>query len=486
MKTWSEEWKAARLRLHLRDKQLIQGETVNMQVCADVMLSSSGSKTLHNKLKETETATQLLQRWREHCDGACVHIQVIEVSKPDSDATSSALSPAILFRQETQIIHVSLDDAGNSEAELVVMLGIHFDLTIHHEFWDRSVLLTVHMTPKIGVVHVAEGANSLGLLSIGLRDPAGASLLRDEWARSQLLSLTRKKAQPTPLMTRRVEQRIVVTKPLQLEVNIRELAERRVGILAQASNTHSKLALAVTDVHIHLDQSLQAQDAASGEVSRFCIVSGDQVPFPVMLQPQECYNFLFVLEPTEVMMREESGDDEQGTVMSTTLQKKFESPVAHRASSTQQHALLKLSWQANAVSMNDITEDHTIVWCPKVPSHSFFSSLLSGENEPQTDFQSLVTYVLKGHVKQGEKPNADFKCVRLLPDSALQTTIVPLASSISIGDAAKVCVTVTNRSMRSDFDLTLVLPTRSKDGGGRTDGAAAPAAVGFESSHRLG
>ncbi|CAI5704706.1 unnamed protein product [Peronospora effusa] len=454
MKVWSEEWRCARLRLHLRNEELFQGETVHMQVFADVLLSCGGSKASNTNIEGLETTNQLLQRWQEQCQGARVHIQVVEVPETDSHATSFTPSSVTLFRQETQFFHVSVDHL-EGEAGAVVVLTAHFDLNIGHEFLDRPVLLTVHMTPKIGVARLAQGVNGPEPLEFGSREPIEALLLRDEWV-SDLLSLTREEAQPMPLMTRRVEQRIVVTKPLQLEIKIRELAERRVGVLAQVLNTHSTLGLTVKDLHLYLDQSLQAQNALSKEVRRFRIVRGGRVSFPVVLQPQERYNFLFVLEPVEVMVSEEPlgapDDNKQATTMTmtTTVQKKVES--SHRCTaSTQQHALLTLSWQANNVSMDTTTETHTI-----------------------KDTSSKV-----------ETPLADFKCVRLLPDSALQTIIAPLASSLSIGDAAEVCATVTNRSAHTSFDLTLVLPTQSEDGIGRKNGAA-PAVVGFESSHRLG
>ncbi|RQM09203.1 hypothetical protein DD237_000332 [Peronospora effusa] len=502
MKVWSEEWRCARLRLHLRNEELFQGkymslyklnkgalwgETVHMQVFADVLLSCGGSKASNINIEGLETTNQLLQRWQEQCQGARVHIQVVEVPETDSHATSFTPSSVTLFRQETQFFHVSVDHL-EGEAGAVVVLTAHFDLNIGHEFLDRPVLLTVHMTPKIGVARLAQGVNGPEPLEFGSREPIEALLLRDEWV-SDLLSLTREEAQPMPLMTRRVEQRIVVTKPLQLEIKIRELAERRVGVLAQVLNTHSTLGLTVKDLHLYLDQSLQAQNALSKEVRRFRIVRGGRVSFPVVLQPQERYNFLFVLEPVEVMVSEEPlgapDDNKQATTMTmtTTVQKKVES--SHRCTaSTQQHALLTLSWQANNVSMDTTTETHTIVWSPKALSHSF-SSLLSGEHEAQTDLQKLVMFAVEGHFKQGGNSFADFKCVRLLPDSALQTIIAPLASSLSIGDAAEVCATVTNRSAHTSFDLTLVLPTQSEDGIGRKNGAA-PAVVGFESSHRLG
>uniref|UniRef100_H3HDB5 Serine/threonine-protein phosphatase n=1 Tax=Phytophthora ramorum TaxID=164328 RepID=H3HDB5_PHYRM len=233
-------------------------------------------------------------------------IQVVQVTEPDPHASSSTPSRTTLFRQETQFSHVSVDHVEGSP-EPVVKLKAQFDL---------------------------------------------------RWASSQLLALTREEAQPTPMMTRRVEQRIMVTKPLQLNVETRELAGQRVGILAQASNAHSTLALA----------SLRTQNASNRDTSRFRIVSGDKVPFPVVLLPQERYNFLFVLEPVELVVTDES------------------------------------------------------------------------------------------------------------------------LESIAIGSAATLCITVANRSAYTDFDLTLMLPSQ-KEGileGSTGTLCAAPTAVGFEASHRLG
>ncbi|KAG3119669.1 hypothetical protein PI124_g2147 [Phytophthora idaei] len=472
MKTWSDEWRCARLQLYLRNEELFQGETVNVQVTADVTPLSSSYKASSTKNPGQKTADQLLQRWREHCEGAQVQIQVVEVSEADPHASSSTPSSTTLFRQETQVSHVSVNQS-EDESVPVVKLKAQFDLKVRHEFWNREVLLIVHITPKSSVVGApgdVSGDEKHG--SFKLRGSLGASLLRDEWATSQLLSLTREETQPTPVMTRRVEQHIVVTKPLQLEVETRELATQRVGILARAFNAHSTLALAVRDLQLHLGQSLQ-QNASGRDASRFRVVSGDKVPFPVVLQPQERYNFLFVLEPVtlEVTTPDESlkgpeGDDNEQANSNT--QKKNKSPVARR--STVSSTLLTLSWQAAAVSMDAITENRSIVWSPP----RSFSSLSSD------DVQGLVTYVQARNMKKGAKPYADFKCERLLPDSALQATVAPLSSIISVGNAVTVCVTVVNRSARTDFDLTLVLPSQNEGI------STTPDVVGFEASHRLG
>ncbi|KAL4095774.1 hypothetical protein PRIC1_009145 [Phytophthora ramorum] len=491
MKAWSDEWRCAQLRLHLRSEQLFQGETVNVEVCADVAPSSGGSK---REQEGQKAAGKLLLRWREHCEDAHVQIQVVQVTEADPHASSSTPSRTTLFRQETQFSHVSVDHVEGSP-EPVVKLKAQFDLRVRHDFWGREVLLIVHISPKNGVVGVGDGSSrgkgrNRGL-DHGVRGSLGASVLLDEWASSQLLALTREEAQPTPMMTRRVEQRIMVTKPLQLNVETRELAGQRVGILAQASNAHSTLALAVRDLHLHLDQSLRTQNASNRDASRFRIVSGDKVPFPVVLFPQERYNFLFVLEPVELVVTDEPLERSEGVEyeqVKTSTQRTGKSPLAHgSAASTAQHTLLTLSWQAVTVSMDTITENRTIVWSPKAPSRQFVSPT-SDENEPREGMQKLVSFVLAEHANRGGKPYADFKCVRLLPDSALHTTIAPLSSSIAIGSAATLCITVANRSAYTDFDLTLMLPSQ-KEGileGSTGTLCAAPTAVGFEASHRLG
>ncbi|KAF4150504.1 hypothetical protein GN958_ATG00279 [Phytophthora infestans] len=468
MKAWSDEWRCARLQLYLRDEELFQGESVNVQVIADVTPLSSSSKSHSTKNQAPKTAERLLHRWREHCEGARVQIQVVEVSESDPHASSSTPSSTTLFRQETQISHVSVDeleDGGVPSAKLKAQ----FDLKIRHEFWGREVLLIVHITPKKSVVGAPGDVSNDGKHgSFDPRESIGASLLRDEWATSQLLSLTREEAQPTPVMTRRVEQHIVVAKPLQLEVETRELATRRVGILARVLNAHSTLALAVRDLHLHLDQSLRQK--ASGR--RYRVVSGDKVPFPVVLQPQERYNFLFVLEPVEITTPDEALEGPEGGDIKqakSNTQKKNKSPLPRR--STVSTTLLTMSWQAAAVSMDTITENRTIMWSPP----RSFSSLSSD------DVQKLVTYVQAGNSKKNAKPYADFKCVRLLPDSVLKVAVAPLSANIAVGSAVTVCVTVVNRSTRTDFDLTLVLPSQK---GGVRD--TSPDVVGFEASHRLG
>ncbi|KAL3673329.1 hypothetical protein V7S43_001045 [Phytophthora oleae] len=479
MKAWGDEWRCAQLELCLRDEELFQGETVNVQVLAKVSPLFNSSKT---KVEGPDAKEKMLQRWKEHCEGARMQIQIVQGSERPEHASSPASSPTTLFRQETECSHVVVAQLENGSGS-TVKLKAQFDLKVRHEFWGRELLLIVHITPKNTVVGIPGGTHGDGDVGLRLKESLGTSKLEDEWMCSQLVSLTREEAQPTPVTTRRVEQTIVVTKPLHLEVETRELSGQRVGILARASNAHSTLALAVRDLHLHLDQSLRAQD---GVANHFRIVSGDKVPFPVVLHPQEHYNFLFVLEPVVEVMgpaksSEVDDDNKQPTPARNSTQKKGKSRVGrYSADSAPQHTLLTLSWQATAAAMDAITENRAVVWSPKTPSRPF-SSFTRDEKKPQV--QELVSYVLRGHMKRGEKPYADFKCVRLLPDSALQVTVAPLAPGISVGCAVTVCMTVMNRSARTDFDLTLVLPSQSVDG---STSNIAPAFVGFEVSHRLG
>lgn len=445
-----------------------------MEVCA---AASRGPSAPSSKSQGEINTERLLQRWREHCEGARVQIQVVEAPGASGGPGSSS---ATLFRQETQLCRVSVAHTDDG-AGPVVVLKAQFDLKVRHEFWGRDVLLIVHVTPKNSIVGAAEGLSTGGTtggMGPGLTAVPAASLLRDEWATSQLLSLTREEAQPTPMMTRRMEQRVVVTKPLQLEVETRELAGQRVGVLARASNAHSTLALAVRDLHLHLDQSLRTPPKALGsEAPRFRVVSGDQVPFPVVLLPQECYNFLFVLEPVELMAADESprgpeaGEQaKQSTRTTSSAQKKGKDPTA-------QHTLLTLSWQAVAVTMDAVTENRTIVWSPKATP----LPLSRDDNEHHADMQKLVSSALE----RGAKLDADFRCVRLLPDAALQVTLAPLSTGILVGSAVTVCVTVANRSAHREFDLTLVLPSRTERALGAS-GEDPSSFVGFEASHRLG
>ncbi|KAG6609756.1 anoctamin-like protein [Phytophthora cinnamomi] len=481
MKAWSDEWRCARLRLQLRDEELFQGETVSVEVCAS---ASRGSAARNSKNQGEINVERLLQRWREHCEAAQVQIQIVEA--PGTDGGSNP-SPATLFRQETQFCQVSVAHTEDG-ADPVVVLKAQFDLRVRHEFWDREVVLIVHVTPRNSVVAGAEGLSSDGGLRSGLMALPGASLLRDEWATSQLLALTREEAQPPPVMTRRVERRVVVTRPLQLEVETRELAGQRVGILARASNAHSTLALAVRDLHLHLDQSLRTQKAlGSGEANnRFRVVSADKVPFPVVLLPQERYNFLFVLEPVELMAADESprgpeaGEEVKRAPPTKPKTQKKGKPAAAPAA---QHTLLTLSWQAVAVTMDAVTENRTIAWSPKAS----LLPLPRDDKAHQTDLQRFVSSVLEGQWQGGAGPGADFRCVRLLPDSALQVSVAPLSSAISVGSAVTVCVTVANRSARSEFDVTLILPSRTESAvDASATGEDPPSFVGFEASHRLG
>ncbi|KAK1948057.1 hypothetical protein P3T76_000347 [Phytophthora citrophthora] len=482
MKAWSDEWRCAQLELCLRDEELFHGETVNFHVLAKVAQVSTNSKT---KGEGPDGNGKLLQRWKEHCEGARMQIQIVQGLEGPLYASSPASSPTTLFRQETECSRVVITQLDDGTAPMVKLMA-QFDLKVRHEFWGRELLLIVHITPKNLIVGIPGGSTEDGAVKLQLRGSVRNSKLEDGWMCSQLVSLTREEAQPTPVTTRRVEQTIAVTKPLHLEVETRELSGQRVGIIARASNTHSMLALAVRDLHLHLDQSLRTQD---GVANHFRVVSGDKVPFPVVLHPHERYNFLFVMEPVvEVMdpdeLSEVDDDNNQPTPARNSTQKKGKSLMGrYSADSALQHTLLTLSWQATDAAMDAITENRAVVWSPKTPSRPF-SSFTSDEKKSQV--QELVSYVLKGHMKQGEKLYADFKCVRLLADSALQVTVAPLASSISVGCAVTVCVTVLNRSTRTDFDLTLVLPSQSADGLDGSTSNIAPAFVGFEASHRLG
>uniref|UniRef100_M4B6R8 Uncharacterized protein n=1 Tax=Hyaloperonospora arabidopsidis (strain Emoy2) TaxID=559515 RepID=M4B6R8_HYAAE len=386
-------------------------------------------------------------------------------------ASISAPSLSPILRQETQVSHVVEGTTGEGDG-VVVVLKARLDLKVCRRFWDRPLLLVLHMTPKEDAVQVAQGDNDDVSLDIRDRESFGPPLLQDEYASSQLVSLTREQAQPTLLMTRCIEQHIVVTKPLRLALESRELAGQRVGILARVSNKNRSLALSVRNLCLHLDQSLSGQNA---EMCRFRIVGSDKVLTPVVLQPQERYSFLFVLEPAETSMLHASpgleGDNEV----------KVAPPVLHFATTpTPQHTSLTLSWKPITGSVDATTETCTIDWHPKVPSE-VFTSLLNGEDKLQICIRKLVTNLLQ----QEKTLYADFKCVRLLPNSVLQMTVAPFASSVSIGVAVPASVAVVNRSLRTGFDLTLVHPSQVT---GVIDGnnCAASVVVGFEGSQRLG
>lgn len=471
MKAWSDEWRCAQLQMFLRDKELFQGETINVQVSADVGSVSGRSKT-YTKDQDHCMANRLLHRWQKHCEGARVQIQIVEASEKDTHASSSSPLVTTLFRQETQLNQVSLSEKDGQYAS-IVKLKAHFDLKVRHEFWGRELRLIVHITPKNNVVEAPGGGEKLGFLELNLPK---SSLLREEWATSQLLSHTRKLAESPPEMTRHVEQRIVVTKPLQLEIESRELVGRRVGILARVLNAHSTLALAVRDVHLHLDDSWRQKASNRGDTTRFCIVSGDKVPFPVVLQPQERYNFLYVLGIVNEDKLYESLDEFQhDTDNEQAKSKAFEN--AKLLESSARFSLLTLSWQANTISMDAITEKRAIEWSP---IHSVAS--LSIDDKWQANVQKLIAHVVAENRKQETKSSAVCHYVRLLHNSVLQLMIAPLPSTISIGTARTVCATVSNHSTQVDFDLTLVLPMQEDSG------VADPisAVVGFEASHRLG
>ena len=459
---------------------------MDLKVCAETRIPSDRSKALEDN-QEQRTAVQVLQRWQEHCEGARVHVRIEEVSGTDRNLTGSSVSClSTLLRQETQVSHVVEGPSGNSRG-VVVLLQAQFDLKVCHEFWDRSLLLVLHITPNEGVVQDDQGNSDDVATGVGARESFWRPLLlRDEWASSHLLSLTREQTQPTLLMTRRIEQHIVVTKPLRLVLGPRELAGQRIGILARISNTHLTLAVAVRDLRLHLNQSSRAQNE---DMSRFRIVSGDKASYPVVLEPQERYNFLFVLEPAGTLMLNESlrlDEDDQATSTAFVLRKKVMSPVLHvSASSAPQRTSLTLSWKAITCTMDDITETCTIDWFPKAPSEPF-ASPSSGKDELDMCIRKLMPPLVEGHLQRGKKFHDDFKRERLLPNSVLQMTIGPLASNVLVGNAVTAIVMVVNRSIRTDFDLTLVHPSQSIGIIDRKNNCTAAVVVGFEGCKRLG
>ncbi|CAI5712896.1 unnamed protein product [Hyaloperonospora brassicae] len=487
MRTWQDEWSCARLSLRLRDEQLFQCETVDLQVCAETRIPSYRSKALEGN-QEPQTAAQVLQRWQEHFEGARVHIRIEEVSGTDQNLTSRSVSClSTLLRQETRVSHVVEGSSGSSHGVVVVLLQAQFDLEVCHEFWDRSLLLVLHITPNEGVFQADQGNSDDVATGVGARESFWRPLLlRDEWASSHLLSLTREQAQPTLLMTRRIEQHIVVTKPLRLVLESRELAGQRIGILARVSNTHLTLAVAVRDLRLHLDQSSRAQNK---DMSRFRIVNGDKASNPVVLEPQERYNFLFVLEPAKTLILNESlrlDEDNRATSNASVLRKEVMSPVLHvSTSSAPQRTSLTLSWKAMTCTMDAVTETCTIDWFPKAPSEPY-ASPSSGKDELDMCIRKLMPPLVGGHLQRGKKFHDDFKRERLLPNSVLQMTVAPLASNVLIGNAVTASVVVVNRSTRTEFDLTLLHPSQYM---GITDGennCTTPVVVGFEGCQRLG
>lgn len=454
MKLWSDEWRSARLRLQLRDQSLFQGETVSIEVCAEL-------PPIKQTKQEPLQDGALLQRWQSHCEIAQVHVRIVEVSGTDPHASTRSTT---LFRQETQFSRITADQK-DAKAGSVVRMRAQFDLSVHRESWGRAVSLQVHVTPRRSVEEDGRYGKPAGLT--GARKLGGSLSLVDEWEALQLLSLTREEAQPTPSMARQVEQQIVVTKPLRLDVETRNLASSRVGILARVMNAHPTQSLEVRDLHLHLDQMQRSSSR------QFRIVSGDKVPFPVGLRPHERYNFLFELEPVEAVVVDESlhcldliSDASTGC---NSVQTRSKMSAAHPSSTLQQHTLLTLSWKVGDVDMDPIVENRTVAWSSKP------ATPLSNASKPQDDLQALVASVLPKQSSQGKILSPAFKFQRLLPESVLQASIAPLPARIEAGQTVTVCVTVVNRSKRSDFDLTLLLPLQKE-----------VASASFEASQRLG
>ncbi|GLD94887.1 hypothetical protein PINS_up003512 [Pythium insidiosum] len=296
-------------------------------------------------------------------------------------------------------------------------------------------------------------------------------VMTEEWTESHVLRWLREENLEPPTLTRRVEHRLRVVKPLVLKMETRTVGGGRVAITARAINLHSSLTLRVLDLQLHLNQF--ANHAKATATGTFRIAKGLDEPFPIALRPQEQFNFVFIVE-------EVSSD-----------------VGASESPSSQQQSLLTMTWEAaqdatDASSEGDrlwqphaVTEHHTIIW-----------SATSSRAAVAADLETRsLSHLLLPRVSMGDQ-KTDVRCVVRDSKCPLSVSLAPLRADqhVRVGEAIALCVVVANRSRDTEFDLTLVLPFGSKavDAGLQaTSGFETPTAkpqtwLAFEASHHLG
>ncbi|KAJ0403190.1 hypothetical protein ATCC90586_000161 [Pythium insidiosum] len=505
MKDWSDEWKTARLALHLRSEELFQGETVELRLTAAVPLETPAVLTIPGDPAAPATeiapedarwlALQALEaRWRRHCDGARVDIKAVEAGAASATstrrerATTSAAqrqsTRLAVFHQSSRIALVSVRD-GSSSGGGVVTLSFRCELSlrVRAEFWQRPLTLAARVTPTM--LRDAEDARERETEAIQAPTEENSFLtpiMTEEWTERHVMCLLREENLEPPTLTRRVEHRLRVIKPLVLKMETRAVGGGVVAIVARAMNLHHSLSLRVLDLQLHLNQFANHSKAMTG---LFRIAKGLDDPFPIDLRPQEQFNFVFLVEE-----------------VASAAKLEVERWGAREPASSQQQSLLTMTWEAGhepagacpserPSQHHAVTEHHTIIWSP-----TSSKSAVASEREV-CGFSHLLLPRTQMPGRNGERPDVRYT----VRDSAcpLSVSLAPLHADqhVRVGEVIALCVVVANQSRETEFDLTLVLPF-----GPREESAANPSAaaqfprepqtskpqtwLAFEASHHLG
>ncbi|KAJ0399793.1 hypothetical protein P43SY_002938 [Pythium insidiosum] len=416
MKDWSDEWKTARLALHLRSEELFQGETVELRLTAAVPLETPAVLTIPGDPAAPATeiapedarrlALQALEaRWRRHCDGARVDIKAVEAGAASATstrrerATTSAAqrqsTRLAVFHQSSRIALVSVRD-GSSSGSGVVTLSFRCELSlrVRAEFWQRPLTLVARVTPTM--LRDAEDARERETEATQASTEENSSLtpiMTEEWTERHVMCLLREENLEPPTLTRRVEHRLRVIKPLVLKMETRAVGGGVVAIVARAMNLHHSLSLRVLDLQLHLNQFANHCKAMTG---LFRIAKGLDDPFPIDLRPQEQFNFVFLVEE-----------------VASAAKLEVERWGAREPASSQQQSLLTMTWEAGhepagacpserPSQHHAVTEHHTIIWSP-----TSSKSAVASEREVR-GFSHLLLPRTQMPGRNGERPDVRY------------------------------------------------------------------------------
>lgn len=438
---------------------------------------------------ELQEAT--VRRWQTRCDGARADVKVVVDDSAGRRRESSGASPhpsatprhgprATLSHQETELAVARGEVGGDAHGahppeRYLLALKAEFELKVRSEFWDRPLSLVVRITPKDLVADMV-GSTRDAMSSAAPEDGA----LTDEWFADRLLPLIREDSTPPASLTKRLEYAVKVVNPLQVQVETRALTLGRVGITVKAHNTRDDVVVEVLDLQLHMSEALTvttstlSKDEQKPSIGRYELVDDAKTPFPVQLLAQERYNFLFVLAPTQPTIKEHEMSESSENAAPTQLQHERSrgfggGTAGHDAGP--EHALLTLTWRTKGTAVQAITEQHSVIWSPFALSGSDAGATPSTLSASEWG-HLVVPQSWAGEGKPLTASSLAFEALR--HDSALQVTVTPPAAGARVGEVSTACVAIANRSRRSTFDLTLVVPS----------GGSAWAS--FEASHHLG
>lgn len=451
-------------------------------------------------------------RWRSHLEEAHVVLTLV-------DDSCAEMRERPLFQQETHLHHlpkkkaefngeesgakVSGTDQENEgdDANVLVFWCAEFVLKTRSEYWHRPLLLGLTITIP---------GNAPEPLSVSTETYLSESLVQNH-----LLRLIREQTMPTPSLTRRIEQGIQVSKPLQIKMETRYVGKERVCIVARAMNCHATLEVDVLDLQLHLNQpsfnsrarvkqqpkygkenSVEHEEGSAHR--RFRVVNDSSDPFPVRMQPKEQYNFLHVLEAIDSPHSHEGHDShirkrENDKRHQSSRAAGSDSEDIRGTSNVAQQTLLTLSWQPHD-SSTVITEHHTVIWNPHQPDPSDATTLenASPSSEIYLNARGDPLYPIALDTTSTRSVGARFSSVKMDKDSPLRVALalVPTGQELVIGRSVTLCALVSNRSTDSSFDLTLVFPLSKSDCSEHPHPASFSGMdlnwLGFEASHRLG